>query len=132
MERVDPRDQVCATAGAMMVPPPFGTIQQIFNDNCVTCHSGVADLDLSSGVAWGALVNHPAPAAESCGGTLVVPGDPAGSYLMQKLESDHPCSGSRMPQGDILPIPLPDCVVALVRGWISGGALNSPSDGGLD
>jgi len=132
MERVDPRAAICSTAAAMMVPPPFETIQQIFSDNCVTCHSGVDDLDLSSGSAWRDLVNHPAPAVESCGGTLVVPGDAQASYLMQKLESDHPCAGSRMPQGDILPVPLPACVIALVRGWITGGAMNAPADGGTD
>jgi hypothetical protein len=107
----------------------FDVIQKVFTEHCTSCHSsevdaavaGAADLDLSAGHAWMNLVGQPAPAAESCGGTLVVPGDPAGSYLYQKLTSDRPCSGERMPRGDAA-LPLPDCVLSLVRAWIVEGA----------
>jgi len=101
----------------------FGIIQQIFvDDECRSCHAPGADLDLSPGVAWTNLVNHAAPPAEACGGTLVVPGDPDASYLYQKVSSKKPCAGAQMPLGEFASNPLPDCVVALVRDWIASGA----------
>ena len=119
-------DQYPVDGGAAI---SFGVIQTVFTEHCTSCHSseidaavaGAADLDLSAGHAWANLVGRQAPASESCGGTLVVPGDPGGSYLYQKLTSDRPCSGERMPRGDAA-LPLPDCVIALVRAWIVEGA----------
>jgi len=71
------------------------------------------------------LVNHAAPAAESCGGILVVPGNPDASYLYQKLSNPKPCAGERMPRTEFGSQPLPDCVVMLVHDWIVGGASKS-------
>lgn len=131
-EQSDPRATICATAMAAGVTaaPPFSVIQQIFDYNCVYCHSQGADVDLSPGVAWGNLVGRPAPPTESCGGTLVVPGDPSTSYLYQKLSSDQPCSGARMPRSEFASDPLPDCVIALVASWIAAGAPGPGADGG--
>jgi hypothetical protein len=134
-ERQDPRAAICATADAAgeTAAPPFDVIQSIFDDNCTSCHSHGADVDLSPGLAWTNLVGAPAPVTESCGGTLVVAGDPAASYLVQKISSDHPCSGERMPRTEFAPDPLPDCVIALVRNWIAAGALAATgADGGGD
>jgi hypothetical protein len=134
-ERQDPRAAVCASAEAAgeTAAPPFDVIQAIFEDNCTSCHSHGADLDLSPGLAWTNLVGVPAPVTESCGGTLVVAGDPAASYLLQKISSDHPCSGMRMPRTEFAPDPLPDCVIALVRNWIAAGAPGvAGTDGGGD
>jgi predicted small secreted protein len=100
-ERSDPRAVVCtAQAEGGAAAPSFSTLQQVFDQDCSACHVPGADLDLSPGVAWANLVNHPAPATESCGGILVVPGDPGASYLYQKLSSATPCSGLQMPRGD--------------------------------
>lgn len=134
VDQQDPRAAICATADAAGVTssPPFNLIQQIFSDNCVTCHSPGADVDLSPGVAWGNLVNHPAPPAEPCGGTLVIPGNAPMSYLYQKLELDQPCSGARMPRSEFASDPLPDCVIALVSNWIVAGAPGPAGDGGTD
>jgi hypothetical protein len=134
-EQSDPRAAVCATASAdgVTAAPPFSIIQQIFDYNCVYCHSQGADLELSPGVAWGNLVGRPAPPTEACGGTLVVPGDPSASYLYQKLSSDQPCSGARMPRSEFASEPLPDCAIALVANWISAGAPGpAADDGGAD
>jgi hypothetical protein len=132
VEQQDPRAAICATASAAGVTtsPPFDLIQQIFDDNCTSCHSPGADVDLSPGVAWGNLVGHPAPAAEACGGTLVVAGDPGSSYLYQKISSNQPCSGARMPRTEFASDPLPDCVIALVASWIGEGAPGPAADGG--
>jgi hypothetical protein len=134
-EQQDPRAVVCTAADAAgeTAAPPFDVIQMIFDDNCTSCHSHGADVDLSPGLAWRNLVGAPAPVTESCGGTLVVAGDPDASYLVQKISSDHPCSGMRMPRTEFAPDPLPDCVIGLVRNWITAGA-PSPAggDGGSD
>jgi hypothetical protein len=117
---VDPRAAICADASTSAVG--FDLVQTIFTENCVTCHTRGDDLNLSAGVAWADLVNQPAPTAEACGGTLVVPGDPTASYLYQKLTNPNPCSGSQMPRTSLFPNPLPNCVTALISAWILEGA----------
>ena len=104
-------------------------MQTIFDQSCVTCHTTGNDLNLEAGLSWANLVNQPAPTAETCGGTLVVPGNPSASYLDQKLTSPAPCSGSQMPRTDLLPDPLPACVTALVVAWIAEGAPGPATDG---
>lgn len=126
----DPRAAICATVDAGPTVP-YNAIQTIFDENCVVCHTLGADLVLEDGLSWGNLVNHPAPAAESCGGTLVVPENPSESYLYQKLTNPSPCSGEQMPRGELAPNPLPACVIAIVEAWISGGAAGpAPNSGG--
>ena len=126
----DPMAAICATVDAGPTVP-YSAIQTIFDENCVTCHTLGADLILEDGVSWGNLVNHPVPAAESCGGTLVVPGNPIESYLYQKLTNPSPCSGEQMPRGEFAPNPLPACVIAIFEAWISGGAVGpAPNSGG--
>jgi hypothetical protein len=127
---IDPRGDVCGDGGAA---PTFDLMQRIFDENCVTCHTVGADLDLADGVSWANLVGHAAPPAEACGGTLVVAGDPNASYLYQKLTTATPCSGQRMPLGEFGPAPpLPDCVLAIVHDWIAEGAPGPAGDAGAD
>ncbi len=125
----DPRAAICSTvdAGAAVA---YAVVQKIFDDDCVTCHTVGADLVLEDGVSWGNLVGHPAPAAEACGGTLVVPGDPGASYLYQKLTEPSPCSGAQMPRGEFFSDPLPACVLAIIEAWIAEGAPGTAPDGG--
>jgi mono/diheme cytochrome c family protein len=124
VERQDPRAGICAAADAAgeTAAPPFAVIQQVFDENCTSCHTHGADLDLSAAVSWADLVGEPAPVTESCGGTLVTPGQPDASYLVQKISVNAPCAGMRMPRTEFAPDPLPDCVIALVRNWIAAGA----------
>ena len=126
MDRVDPRAAMCSRYQAQIgaaPSPPFDVVQQIFDDNCTTCHSAFADLDLSRGASYAHIVGHSVPSVESCGGTLVVPGDPASSYLYQKLTVSHPCAGSQMPLDEFfMSQPLPDCMTSIVRDWIQAGA----------
>lgn len=61
------------------------------------------------------------PSTECCGSRLlVVPGDAARSYLLDKLTDHDLCAGGRMPLGAD---PLPDADVLAVRRWICAGAL---------
>jgi hypothetical protein len=110
-------------------PPPFAAVQKIFDDNCTTCHIAGDIVDLSEGHAYMDLVGQPSVAPETCGGTLVVPGQPDASYLYQKLTNDIPCYGSRMPRTEFGSVPLPDCVTNVVRDWIAAGAPNQPGAG---
>ena len=128
--RVDSHAAVCPSADAGPDRVDFAQIQQIFSDNCIICHAGGSPLNLTVGMSWDNLVGQAAPAPDSCGGTLVVPGDPAGSYLYVKLASPTPCYGSQMPLGEFISEPLPSCVVALVAQWIEEGAPSSGPDGG--
>lgn len=125
----DPRAAICARSDAGSAVP-YATVQQIFDGQCVSCHAAGADLVLEREVSWSNLVNHSAPAAESCGGTLVVPGDSSASYLLQKLASSSPCAGLQMPRGELGSEPLPACVVDLVSSWIQEGAPPPAGDGG--
>ena len=129
-----PVDPLCASAedAGATTSPPFAFVQAIFDRSCVSCHSAGADLVLTDGVAWSNLVSRPAPPLESCGGTLVVPGQPDASYLYQKLSNDHPCAGARMPRGEFGSEPLADCVTALVRAWIAEGAPGPGVDAAAD
>jgi hypothetical protein len=79
------------------------------------CHGGI-------GQSWqyASLVG---VATTEChdGRELVVPGDPANSYLIQKLEGAHLCMGVRMPIGGALSQPQIDTIAT----WICQGADNN-------
>jgi hypothetical protein len=81
------------------------------------CHGGLA------GATWpySALVE---VAATECDDqrVRVKPGDPDGSYLIQKLSGSHMCSGVRMPR---LGTPLSDADMRKIEDWIRQGAPNN-------
>ncbi len=54
-------------------------------------------------------------------GPIVIPGDPDASPLMDKINSQRPRFGARMPRGQT---PLTDIEINLFRRWIREGALN--------
>ena len=115
----------------MPLAPTFTNMQRLFTSTCTTCHTTGVPLVLLPGESYGNLVgqvppNYSDPATdESCGVVLVKPGDPAGSYLFQKLTLDPPCAGSRMPRNDVGGFsPLIACEQLLVHDWIAAGAPN--------
>ena len=94
-----------------------GAIQPIFTASC-GCHGGPQPqqgLSLAEGSAFAALVG--VDSSQQPGTARVEPGDPAGSYLMIKLEPDPPV-GAQMPVGGALS---PE-QVARISAWISAGA----------
>mgnify|MGYP005840475211 CR=1 FL=1 len=111
-------------------PPPgerteaiaaFEPAAAIFEASCATaaCHSterGAGQLVLSPQVARENLVD--VPSNQQDGATLVVPGDPEGSYLLAKLRGDDGIRGSRMPIGRS---PLSEEELATITEWIAGG-----------
>jgi hypothetical protein len=105
-------------------PPPlvaeFQSIQDnVFTPICTTCHAGGGaplGLRLDEGASYAMLVNE--PSVEEPGLMRVDPGNPDGSYLIQKLEGSAGV-GDQMPLGGP---PLPADTIAVIRQWIAEGA----------
>jgi cytochrome c5 len=107
----------------------FADVQAIFDAHCTICHDASKQglptdpmLPLTADASYAALVGH--PAEETCGGTRVVPGNSADSYLIHKLTDVTPCEGVQMPRGFeiIVPPPLDVGAIAIIRRWIDAGA----------
>jgi hypothetical protein len=116
--------------------PSLDAIQdQVFTPACSFCHSGgtgsgdlPASLDLSSASAsFTSLVG--VESLQVMGVDLVVPGDPDGSYLIQKLEDANGIGGSQMPRNSA---PLDQSVIDDVRLWISNGPAYAESNATFD
>lgn len=90
---------------------------------CIQCHTNVgrnpaAGLNLAVD-PYAAMVN--VPARNKPGAVIVVPGDPDGSYLYQKLIGAPGIVGLRMP---LVPPHLTEGQLLIVRRWIQNGAKN--------
>ena len=98
----------------------FGSIQRhVLTPICTECHAGASaplGLRLDEASAYAALVN--APSVESPGLKRVDPGNPAGSYMLHKIEGTA-SGGGRMPLGGP---PLPQATIDIIRQWIQSGA----------
>lgn len=101
-------------------PPPeptFTNVQEIFNGSC-----GGSDCHISSPQS-GVQLNNYDNVMESEGvqyGELVVQeGDAEGSPLVDKIESNNPEFGVRMPEGGPY---LSDDEIELIKEWINDGA----------
>jgi len=100
--------------------------QQILNPACVPCHTDdgrtpSGGLNLKSGTAYSSLVN--VASTGKAGAVRVIPGNPSGSYMIQKLEGAADIVGLRMPRNG--PPYLTDAQVQLIRQWIQNGAPNN-------
>jgi hypothetical protein len=104
------------------IPPMLTAIEtQIFARNCTfsSCHGASMQQGLSlTAPAHGHLVG--IASTEVPAAMRVVPGDPAASYLLHKIESASPMAGVRMPPDQ----PLPAHKVEAIRQWIAAGAQN--------
>jgi hypothetical protein len=108
--------------GEEEIPPTFTNVQsQVFNLSCVfsACHTGAApaaEMGLNMG-AYEDIVN--VASMQVPAKVRVKPGDPDGSYLMDKLLGKQTV-GEPMPQGGMLEEQRLD----LIRRWILAGAPN--------
>jgi len=115
-----------------------GEIQSIFDTHCTRCHrpGGIgyiatggdpADgLDLTSGASFAGLVGiRTSQDPQTAPRWRVMAGEPDSSYLVQKVVSSSPKSGTRMPQDG--PPFLSDGEVELIERWIEEGAEESGS-----
>ena len=100
----------------------FSSIQtNVFTPTCATCHSGAAaphGLRLDAANSYALLVGVPSDEQPSI--LRVKAGDPANSYLVQKI-SGTAATGERMPAG--LPA-LPQATIDAIKQWITDGAMN--------
>lgn len=98
--------------------------------NCMAgfCHGGPPNAMVNAGLqikyddkpgAHANMVGVVSTSMMCAGTTIVVPGDPAASLLIQKLSATPPC-GMRMPVG----APLSDAHVQQITTWIMNGAPN--------
>jgi hypothetical protein len=89
---------------------------------CVNCHrpQGGTPMNLT-GDPYAALVN--VASRQKPGAVLVVPGDPDGSYLIQKLEGRSDIVQLRMPRNG--PPYLTPGQILVIRRWIEIGAPNN-------
>jgi len=123
----------CGSSSTPTTPTPTPTLSfsqriqtEILTPSCASCHtddgrSPAAGLNLKAGSAYAALVG--VASTGKAGAVRVIPGNPSGSYLVQKLEGAADIVGLRMPRNG--PPFLTDAQVALVRQWIQNGAPNN-------
>jgi mono/diheme cytochrome c family protein len=112
--------------------PPAATLSQlqsqVFTPRCSICHNGSQPpggalpgaQNLSNGNSFAALVG--VASLEQPGVLRVKPGDPANSYLIQKLEGAASITGVRMPFGGPY---LDQATIDQIKSWIAAGAANN-------
>ena len=98
----------------------FAAVQQILTGNCAGCHPPNQGLDLTTGHVYANIVNVKSREAPSL--LRIKPGDPANSYLYQKVTQLRPRVGVRMPKDGQ---PLTADEVTTLRVWIEQGASGS-------
>lgn len=119
--------QTC-TSGACVCTTTSGVsfannVQPIFTQSCALagCHSSLRPqegMNLSAGAAYANLVG--VAARECTGGRLrVKAGDPATSYVMDKLMGVDLCFGTQMPKTGVS---LPQSQIETIAAWICEGA----------
>lgn len=101
--------------------PTFDNIQQIFTNYCGDCHIG----NRINGVRLDSYQNVIESEGDLYGRLVVQEGDAAGSPLVDKIESNSPQHGSRMPQGGPF---LSDEKIVQIKQWIENGAENNSSN----
>jgi hypothetical protein len=107
---------------APALEPTLASIQaNVFSVNCAFagCHGGGTvqfGLRLDPGFSAGNLIDVPSQQDPTL--IRVIPGNPDGSFIIQKLEGTQTV-GRRMP--DFSP-PLPQSTIDVIRQWIANGA----------
>ncbi len=111
--------------GTTPLTADFQSIQDhVFTPICTVCHAGASaphGLRLDAANSYSLLVG--VPSQEQPGVMRVKPGDPGGSYLVQKLEG-RAAVGARMPFGGPY---LDQATIDVIRQWITDGAQKSPA-----
>jgi hypothetical protein len=112
--------------GSMSEPlsADFGSIQEnIFTPICSVCHAGGGapeGLRLDAADSYNLLVGVPSTEVPSL--MRVKPGDPANSYIIQKLQG-HAAVGAQMPDGCPTTQPcLSATTIGFIQQWITNGA----------
>jgi mono/diheme cytochrome c family protein len=93
-------------------------VQSIFTNSCATCHIN----NTTSGVNLTNFQSVISSVGVQYEREIVVPGNAEDSPLIDKISSNNPRFGSRMPQGRD---PLSSTQIEIIRVWINDGALNN-------
>jgi hypothetical protein len=117
------RVEVSARTPPETPPPPSvdfaRDILPIFQASCVSCHSGGAP-GSCEGLGGLCLESYAAIQGSAFDGTIIIPGNSAGSLLMKRIGPDLP---PRMP---FLQPPLGGEEIRLIGDWIDQGAKETP------
>jgi hypothetical protein len=103
------------------IPPHLGAIEgEIFAHNCTlsSCHGAESPQEGMSLLSPTRATLIDVPSTEVPDMMRIAPGDPDGSYLLQKISSTTPLDGVRMPPDQ----PLPANKIEAIRLWIAAGA----------
>lgn len=95
-------------------------VQDVFAASCSPCHTTGSSGGLrlpTAEASYANLVGHGAAAPACADRVLVVPGDPAASYLIAKLRGSAGICGLQMPRNRP---PLPEAQIQLIEAWIAG------------
>lgn len=104
--------------------PTFDNIQMIFNQSCggAGCHVN----ETTSGVRLNTYQNVIGSVGDQYGTEVINPNNADESPLVDKIESDNPEFGVRMPEtGNYLS----DSRISQIKAWIDNGAENDESGG---
>jgi hypothetical protein len=105
------------------IPPHLSAIEtEIFARNCTfsSCHGATSPEKGMSLVSPTYATLSGVASTEVPAMMRIAPGDPAGSYLLQKISSATPLNGVRMAPDQ----PLPAYKIEAIRLWITAGAPN--------
>ncbi len=119
----DPSDELAVTT---LVSLRRDVEIAVYANKCATssCHAGAgaaAGLNLSLGWSYDSTVDKDAISGVGAGKKLVLPGDPAASHLVERIEST--VEGVRMPLD--LSVFLSEQEIDTIKLWITQGALNN-------
>jgi hypothetical protein len=100
--------------------PDLASIQaNVFTPTCSGCHNGgagaAAGMNLEAGASAASLIN---VTSLTYGQIRVIPGDPANSLIIKKLQGD-PSVGQRMPAAGLF---LSQGTINVISAWILAGA----------
>ncbi len=125
----DPNGAIRGQINTASSPPPAApTLTQLKATAfavCANCHTGggsslPSSMDLHPAQIYASIVG--VASVEQPSLKRVAPGDPANSYVVQKLEGAATITGSRMPLGGPF---LDQATIDQVKAWISAGAQNN-------
>lgn len=109
------------SGGGIGSSPTFDNVGQLFLSHCGDCHTTQQE----SGVRLNNYTNTIQSVGAQYGTLVIQPGDAAGSPLVDKIESDNPEFGVRMPEGGPF---LTTERINQIKAWIDNGAENDTSD----
>ena len=92
-------------------------VQEIFAAECTSCH-GATPPNLEGDAAYDNLLN--VESSMYAGQVFVIPGDPTGAFLYQKVTATKGDNGGAMPLG--APDGLSEETASVVHDWILAGA----------